>query len=192
MRKVIAVLLTILMSCLAIGCSSTSAQPAQATPAASTEADAASKEIYKIGIACPLTGTSATYGEIMLAGAQIAVDEINAAGGVNGHQLELVSLDDKNDPSEAALVAQRFCDMEDIQMVIAHGASSVTLAAAPIYEAAHMPFMSPASSAPALTQQGYSYYVRFGVRDDRVAPQIIAFLGNNPVSYTHLFECHAC
>ena len=185
MKKVIAVLLVMGMLCLVAGCSSTSAEPTasadagDAAASSAEEAAASSDEVYRIGIACPLTGTSATYGEIMLAGAQIAVDEINAAGGVNGRQIELVSLDDKNDPSEAALVAQRFCDMEDIQMVIAHGASSVTLAAAPIYEAAQMPFMSPASSAPELTEQGYEYYVRFGVRDDRVAPQIIAFLGNN-------------
>ena len=185
MKKVIAVLLVMGMLCLVAGCSSTSAEPTasadagEAAASSTEEAAASSDEVYRIGIACPLTGTSATYGEIMLAGAQIAVDEINAEGGINGRKIELVSMDDKNDPSEAALVAQRFCDMEDIQMVIAHGSSSVTLAAAPIYEAAQMPFMSPASSSPDLTEQGYEYYVRFGVRDDRVAPQIIAFLANN-------------
>jgi len=134
---------------------------------------------YKIGIGCALTGTSATYGAMMKCGAEMAIAEINEAGGVNGRQLELVALDDKQDASEAALVAQRFADMDDLQFVIAHGGSALTLAAGPIYESAKLPFFSCCSSSPSLTQQGWEYYVRFGTRDDGVAPSCVAFLKNN-------------
>lgn len=76
-------------------------------------------------------------------------------------------------------MAQRFADMDDLQFVIAHGGSALTLAAGPIYEAAKLPFFSCCSSSPSLTQQGWEYYVRFGTRDDGVAPSCVAFLKNN-------------
>ena len=133
----------------------------------------------RIGIAAPLTGTSASYGALMVDGAQIAIDEINAAGGVNGQMLELVQLDDKNDPAEAALVAQRFADDETITAVIAHGGSTNTLAAAPIYEQAGVPFIAPSSNNPELTELGYEYFVRLGLRDDRCGNQVVAMLVNN-------------
>jgi len=133
----------------------------------------------KFGIGCPLTGTSASYGELMLLGAEIAADELNAAGGINGMKVEIVAYDDKQDPNEAALVAQRFCDNDEIYAVISHGGSSLTLAAAPIYEAACMTNMAPSSSASSVTEQGHQYLVRHVIREDRQAPQVIAFLANN-------------
>lgn len=163
MRKGIAILLAGMMGASMV-----------AAPAA-----AEGTETYKIGMGCALTGTSATYGAMMKLGADMAIEEINEAGGVDGHLLELVALDDKQDASEAALVAQRFADMEDLQFVIAHGGSALTLAAGPIYEAAQLPFFSCCSSSPSLTQQGWEYYVRFGTRDDGVAPSTVAFLHNN-------------
>lgn len=138
-----------------------------------------SGKTIRIGIAAPLTGSSAAYGELMVDGAKLAIEEINAAGGVNGQMLELVPLDDKNDPSEAALVAQRFCDDETITAVIAHGGSTNTLAGAPIYEAAKMPFIGPSSNNPTLTELGYEYFVRLGLRDDRCGNQVVAMLVNN-------------
>lgn len=135
--------------------------------------------VIKFGIACPLTGTSATYGELMATGAQIAVDEINKNGGIGGLPVELVKFDDKDDPSEAALVAQRLVDEGDIDFVISHGGSSNTLAAAPIYESAKMPNMAPSSANPSLTEQGYEYFIRYCLRDDRLSPQVIAMLVNN-------------
>lgn len=136
-------------------------------------------DVIRIGIAAPLTGTNANYGGLMVDGAQIAIDEVNANGGINGSMLELVPLDDKQDPSEAALVAQRFADDESITAVIAHGNSTNTLAAGPIYEAAKVPFISPSSNNPTITEQGWDYYVRLGLRDDRLSPQVIAMIVNN-------------
>jgi len=195
-KRIMAILMvTALVMCMFAACSSqssgktatdtsaatTAASAAETTKAAdgTTSASSGSTDTIKIGLACPLTGTSASYGELMVDGAKIAINEINAAGGVKGQQLELVSMDDKNDPSEAALVAQRFCDRDDITAVISHGGSTCTLAACPIYEAAKMPNMSPASNNPEITQHGYEYYVRLGVRDDRCSPQVVAMLVNN-------------
>jgi ABC-type branched-subunit amino acid transport system substrate-binding protein len=136
-------------------------------------------DTIRFGIGCPLTGGNASYGELMVLGATLAIDELNAKGGILGKKVELVPIDDKNDPKEAALVAQRFCDDPSITAVISHGGSSPTLAAAPIYEAAKMSHMAPSSSNGRLTELGYEYFVRHTIRDDRQGPQVIAFLKNN-------------
>ena len=191
MKRLVAWILALVMlfaltACTQSGKTEETQAPAQTTdtqPAQSGEQtdapEAADGETYKIGIGCAMTGTSATYGAMMKCGAEMAIEEINEAGGVNGRMLELIALDDKQDASEAALVAQRFADMDDLQFVIAHGGSALTLAAGPIYEAAKLPFFSCCSSSPSLTQQGWEYYVRFGTRDDGVAPSCVAFLKNN-------------
>lgn len=186
MKKLMALTLAfaLTVSLAACGKGDSSSGQSGSTPSGGSSSSAAtsqtgSQEPIRIGIAAPLTGTSASYGELMVDGAQIGIDEINAAGGVNGRMLELVPLDDKNDPSEAALVAQRFCDDESITAVIAHGGSTNTLAAAPIYEEAGMPFIGPSSNNPTITELGYEHFVRLGLRDDRCGNQVVAMLVNN-------------
>lgn len=187
MKKLVALTLALSLAATLVACGSNSSSGNQSSggntsspssSAASSEASG-SQETIKIGIAAPLTGTSANYGALMVDGAQIGIDEVNAAGGVNGRMLELVALDDKNDPSEAALVAQRFADDDSITAVIAHGGSTNTLAAAPIYEGAKLPFIGPSSNNPTITEQGYEYFVRLGLRDDRCGNQVVAMLVNN-------------
>ncbi len=184
MKKKLASLLAIALtlSCL-VGCGNSSGSSASSGGAASSggtsSSGESSGETLKIGIGCALTGTSATYGELMLLGAELAAEELNANGGVNGQMVEIVAYDDKQDPKEAALVAQRFCDNDEIFAVIAHGGSSLTLAAAPIYEAAGLTNMAPSSSASSVTEQGYQYLVRHVIREDRQAPQVIGFMANN-------------
>lgn len=141
--------------------------------------DVAKGETITFGLACPLTGNMASYGELMRLGTQIAVDELNEEGGINGKKISLEVLDDKQDPKEAAIVAQRFCDDKDIFAVISHGGSSLTLAAAPIYENAKMSNMAPSSANATITEQGYEYFVRHVIRDDRQSPQVIAMISNN-------------
>ena len=65
---------------------------------------------FKVGVAGPMTGQYATYGASHKAGAEIAMEELNAAGGVNGGQVSLSIGDDLGDPKEAVLVAQKFID----------------------------------------------------------------------------------
>lgn len=70
----------------------------------------ASADVYKIGGIGPLTGDAASYGTSVKQGAQIAVDEINAAGGVNGKQFELVFEDDQNDAEKAISAYNKVMD----------------------------------------------------------------------------------
>ena len=100
----------------------------------------------KIGLAAPMSGDAAAYGEIIRNGALMKIDEINEAGGINGRMLELVVGDERCDPKEAAAVAQNFSSNEDILAVVGHVCSSATLAAIPIYKEAGLPAVSPTAT----------------------------------------------
>lgn len=91
---------------------------------------------YVIGFVGPLTGASAQDGQDALEGAQLYVDQINAAGGIDGIPLTLNVQDDKGDPKEAAIVANMLAQDESVLAIVGHYNSSCTLAGAPIYNEA--------------------------------------------------------
>ena len=127
--------------------------PAAATVRAATQSAAASTP-FKIGVAGPMTGQYATYGTSHKAGAQIAMDELNAAGGVNGGQVSIAIGDDLGDPKEAVLVAQKFIDDSDIVVVDGHQFSGATIAAASKYQTAGLPMITPSATQPDITDIG--------------------------------------
>ena len=104
---------------------------------------AASGETIKIGLAAPMSGDAAAYGEIVRNGAQMKIDEINAEGGIDGKQLELVVGDERCDPKEAAAVAQNFVSSPEIVAIVGHVCSSAMRAAIPIYDVAGPAIISP-------------------------------------------------
>lgn len=112
------------------------------------------KDTIKIGYAGPITGGSAEHGNRQMRGAKFAVEEINAAGGINGKMVELVIMDDRADPKEAANIANRYASDPEILAVIGHANSSCTLAGAPIYNNAELLHITTSSSAPAITEAG--------------------------------------
>jgi branched-chain amino acid transport system substrate-binding protein len=89
------------------------------------------KEPYVVGAAGPW---KQGYGLQNLEGVQLAVEEINKAGGINGHQLRLISRDDEGDGTVAAKIAQDFVATHSISAVIGHVNSSGMLSAAPVYD----------------------------------------------------------
>ena len=94
-------------------------------------------------------------------GAQLATEEINAAGGVNGRPIELVEREDYADADSAVVVATDFYN-SPVVAVIGHGFSGPTLAAAPVYNGGDKPLLeiAPAASAPAVTDAGpYTFRV---------------------------------
>ncbi len=108
----------------------------------------------KVGAILPLTGDGAAYGEPMQKVAQIALDEINAAGGVNGKKLEFIWEDGKCNGNDAADAANKLINVDKVQIIYGGFCSSETLAIAPIAEAAHVVVLSPASSSPDITNAG--------------------------------------
>lgn len=132
-----------------------------------------------IGMALPLTGDSAMYGETVRDGVQFAVDEINAAGGIDGKQIELVIEDDKGNNSEAAMVAQKLAEDDRLFCVIGHVNSSCTLVGIPIYADAGLTLLNTSSSAANITQQGFTNFFRTVISDDLQAPMMVRHVTEN-------------
>ena len=133
--------------------------PAAAAPAEETT--------VLIGSVAPLTGPIAHLGKDNESGARWAVDEINAEGltiGGKKVRLELVSEDDQADPKIATQVAQRLVDKKVVG-VIGHLNSGTTIPASKIYADAGIPQISPSSTNPAYTQQGFKTAYRVVAND---------------------------
>ena len=118
-----------------------------------------------IGVAGPMTGTNAWFGEQMQRGAELAVADINAAGGVLGEQVRLIAADDFCDPEQAVAAAQKLVS-QGVILVVGHYCSGASIPASEIYEAAGVLQISPASSNPMLTELGRANVFRVVNRDD--------------------------
>jgi len=112
-----------------------------------------------VGMAGPLSGPQAYLGTTWHNGFKLYVDGLNAAGGVNGVTIRYSQQDDKADPREGTLVAQKLCDDEDVVVGLVNLNSGVAQSTLPIYEDCGLPTITFASN-PTLTQQGYQYMVR--------------------------------
>ena len=121
-----------------------------------------------VGVAGPMSGQYAAFGNEVKTGAEAAVAAINAAGGINGEQLAVVASDDACDTKRAAEVAREFV-AKDVRVVIGHFCSGASLAAAYIYADAGIVMLSPAASNPALTEKSLWNVFRLTGRDDAQA-----------------------
>ncbi len=101
-----------------------------------------------------MTGPEATFGVSTHNGILMAADEINAAGGVRGRKIRIISEDDQSKPEEAAVAVQKLISSDQVISVLGEVASSSSLAAAPICEGSSIPMISPSSTHPAVTQVG--------------------------------------
>ena len=98
-----------------------------------------------IGVAGPMSGQYAWSGEQFRIGADMAVQKINAAGGVLGEQVRLVAGDDAADPEQAIAVAEKFV-ADGVNFVAGHWASGASIAASKVYEEAGILMISPSST----------------------------------------------
>lgn len=107
----------------------------------------------KLGMLVPLTGTEAAFGEAMRNGAQLAVDELNGAGGVNGREVELVVEDEACDAITAFEAAPRMV-AAGIEASVGGFCAGAILPTLPIFGEARIPFVVPAGASRALVGQG--------------------------------------
>lgn len=121
----------------------------------------------KIGVAGPMTGANASFGEQYMKGAQAAADAINAAGGVNGEKIVLVAGDDACEPKQAVAVANRLVDQDKVVGVVGHFCSSNTIPASEVYDEAGVISITPGSTNPAVTERGLKTVLRMCGRDDQ-------------------------
>lgn len=122
----------------------------------------ADDSVIRLGEYGALTGDIATFGQTTHEGMQLAVEEINAAGGIKGVPVKLITEDDQGKPEQAALVAEKLITRDKVHVLIGEVASSNSLAAAPVAQRNKIPMVSPSSTNPKVTQQGdYIFRVCF-------------------------------
>ena len=120
------------------------------------------QEEIVIGEYASLTGGSASFGQSSHKGTALAVDEINAAGGVLGKKLKLITDDDQSQAGQPATIARKLISQDKVVAVLGEVASSKSLEAAPICQQSKIPMISPASTNPKVTEVGdYIFRVCF-------------------------------
>jgi len=126
--------------------------------------------VIKIGSVAPLTGEIAHLGKDNENGVRMAVDEINAGGGVKvgdkTYRLEMVGEDDKADPREGTLAAQKLVD-EGVIAVVGHLNSGTSIPASRIYADASIVQISPSATNPKYTEQGFKTTYRDVANDNQ-------------------------
>ena len=144
MKKVLALLLAAAMVMSLVACGEKTDEKTNGD--VTNDTTETSDDIIYIGVAAPITGDMAETGVQMDVASRMAVDEINAAGGINGRKLALVLVDTKADPKESTEVARAFVEDSKIMAVCGDTTTSQVMAAAPIYEAGGLVQLTPTAS----------------------------------------------
>lgn len=127
-------------------------------PAETTEGPAG--DTIRFAVAVPLTGDNAEQGMYVVNGCQMAIDEINAAGGINGRMFEMVTYDDQASPNQAVTIAEKIVADPDIEFVIAHINSGCLVAAQDTYTSKNMSVIGTVLSMDELSDYGWSNFLR--------------------------------
>jgi branched-chain amino acid transport system substrate-binding protein len=120
----------------------------------------------KVGVAGPMTGGNAVFGAQLKNGAEQAVADINAAGGILGQKIELTVGDDAGDPKTGVSLANKFAS-EKVKWVVGHFNSGVSIPASEIYQESNIIQITPASTNPKFTERKMWNTFRTCGRDDQ-------------------------
>ena len=124
--------------------------------------DQSGGDTIKVGECASLTGSEATFGQSSHKGTQLAVDELNANGGVLGKKIQLLTEDDQSQAGQSATVVRKLISSDGVVAILGEVASSRSLEAAPICQQNKIPMISPASTNPKVTEAGdYIFRVCF-------------------------------
>ncbi|HEY0456547.1 MAG TPA: ABC transporter substrate-binding protein [Verrucomicrobiae bacterium] len=124
--------------------------------------DSAAADTIKVGEYASLTGTEATFGQSSHHGTELAVEELNAGGGVLGRKIKLIYEDDQSKAGEAATIVSKLISRDKVVAVLGEVASGRSLEAAPICQENKIPMISPSSTNPKVTEVGdYIFRVCF-------------------------------
>jgi branched-chain amino acid transport system substrate-binding protein len=129
------------------------------------------KPILKVGLVAPFEGLYRPLGYEVLYAVKLAVRERNASGGVAGYMVELVALNDDNEPVVAAQRAREMAEDPDVVGVIGHFSSQTTLAALEEYRRAGLALVTSAATANAVTDGGCPNVYRLCARNDRLGQE---------------------
>ncbi|MGA7144511.1 MAG: ABC transporter substrate-binding protein, partial [Desulfobacterales bacterium] len=148
-------------------------------------------DTVKVGVVLPLTGSQARFGEIEKKSFDLALDEINASGGINGKKLELVMADDTGRPEVGRSVVEKLITGDSVVMIGGGFSDSVTYAAASVCQQYKMPFLVNTASADKITATGWDYVFRLNppvshyadavktLLAEKIKPNTVAILHEN-------------
>lgn len=185
MKKLIALAMACLLAAgMLAGCS-----PPEGSGGTGNGNGDSSAQTLRIGLVCPLSGSSAISGVIMKNAAEMAVNEINDAGGINGSiRIELFAEDDEGVPATSVTVVQKLVEQNKVHAVLGAQLSSCTLANMEITKAAQIPQITPASSNVAITQQGNPYIYRMTSTDATNAKTLLKYCQS--LGYEKISMCY--
>ncbi len=149
--------------------------------------NAAASAPIKIGLGAPISGGDANFGAELRNGVEMAVHDINAAGGLLGHRLSVEIGDDAGDPKQGEAAANRFV-ADHVAFVVGHFNSGVTLLASSIYADNGILEITPSSANPQITERGLDLLFRMCGRDDRqasIAAAYLAGLTKTKIAFLH-------
>src|SRR3954464_7781465 len=121
-----------------------------------------------------MTGPQATFGQSTHNGIMMAADEVNAAGGINGRKIKVMSEDDQSKQEEAANAVTKLISQNNVLAVLGEVASSASIAAAPICQSNKVPMITPSSTNPEVTKKG-DYIFRMCFIDSYQGPIMAQF-----------------
>lgn len=157
----------------------------------------------KVGIVLPLTGPQAKFGEVEKLSFDLALEEINAAGGINGKKLELLIEDDTGRPDVGRSVVEKLITKDKVVMVGGGYSSSVTYAVAGVCQQNKMPFLVNTGSADKITTSGWDWIYRINppvshyadavesLLVEKIKPKTVAILHENSLFGTKGAETFA-
>ena len=124
-------------------------------------------EPYRIGVMESVTGPGETYGNVAVQAKQMAVDEINAAGGVNGRMIELIVEDEKCNAQDAITAYRKLTDVDGVKIILGTSCSGAMLGAAPLAEEEGVVMFSGLATNPDIANAG-DYIFRTSMSDAQV------------------------
>ena len=187
MKKLYFVMIVVLLAVAMAGCGSSVPEVCESDPMGCAVVEKG--DTVKFGMAGPMLGDYAMFGKDISQGAMVAIDEFNAAGGLDGWDFELVAEDTGGSPEQGAAVASKFVTDETMVAIAGHIFSGETEAAMPIYGDAGFPMMSPSATNPPLTTLGSAVFNRLAFTD-AVQAKFAAEMLMNDLGYTKIAVMH--
>lgn len=160
MKKILAILMCTMMVIGLAGCGMTEPKTEETGSQETTETTVSDGDTIRFAVVGAMTGDSANTGIQQEWGVKLAVDEINAGGGIDGKMLEYEVFDDQLLPDQAVICAEKIVADGNFDFVLSPISSGCTLASYPVYDAAGIPVLSATNTSDQLTEQGFENFVR--------------------------------
>ena len=176
MKKVLAMFLCIVMLCTLTACGGQS----------ESGGEEEGEKVFVIGAPQPLTGTNANAGIDGVNAIKLAVDQINAAGGLLGYKVEVVTYDDQGSPEEAVKITSKMIEVDHVNAVIGSCISSCVLSSSGALNDAKIPTFGTGTS-PTWMQQGWEYVFRACQNADFALPTVVDYLNKLEIRSIAIF-----